>query len=460
MNIVIFTLSAGLALAAGAACAQETPQALAERGRYIATASDCVACHTGPGGKPFAGNHVIASPVGGIVATNITPSVTHGIGSYTEEQFSDAVRRGIRADGANLYPAMPYTAFSKITDEDMQALYAYFMTAVEPVDEAGAETALPFPFGIRASMIGWNLLFRDTATFEPDPSKSEEWNRGAYLAEGPGHCSACHTPRGLLMQEDGSRFLAGAQVGPWHAPNITSDPEAGIGSWSKDEIIAYLGTGRAEGKAQAGGSMAEAVEHSFSKLTPEDLGAIATYLADVPAVSGPARFGQGRPGNMAASFRGLDGMPGGLARGAQIYSANCASCHGFDGQGTADQYYPSLYGNSATGGPEAANFIAAVLNGVDRETAEGHVFMPPFGTQPNAFNSLSDDEIAALAAYVSASYGDGSFAVTPDDVAEIRAGGPASGLLLWVRWLMGAAGLAVLILAGVAGLAKRRRMAA
>ncbi len=441
------TLAAALTLVAGAASATDFSDDLVEQGRYIATASDCVACHTSAEDKPFAGNHSIASPVGTIMATNITPSVEHGIGSYTEQEFSDAVRRGVRADGANLYPAMPYTAYAKITDADMHALYAYFMQGVAPVDEPSAETTLPFPFNIRASMIGWNLLFRDTSVHEDVPEKSAEWNRGAYLVEGPAHCSTCHTPRGVLMEEDGSQHLAGAQIGAWYAPNITSDPEAGIGAWSQDEIVAYLATGRAVGKAQAGGSMAEAVSHSFSKLTDEDLGAMATYLSDVPAVAGESRFDQGEAGNMTMAFRGLDAEPEGLAEGAQIYSANCASCHGFNGQGTKDQYYPSLYHNSATAGASTTNFIAAVLNGVDRETSGGHVFMPPFGDQVNAFNALSDDEIASLANYVFAQYGDGEQEVSAAEVAQVRAGGPTSDLLTQVRIaLLAAAALATLLI--------------
>ncbi|MDH2328198.1 cytochrome c [Cereibacter sp. SYSU M97828] len=456
------TTLAFFALSASMAAAQTFPDDLVERGRYVATASDCVACHTGPEDKPFGGNHRIASPVGDIWATNITPSTTHGIGNYTEQQFSDAVRRGIRADGANLYPAMPYTAFARITDEDMHALYAYFMQGVEPIDEPSQQTALAFPFGLRFSMMGWNLLFADSATHQDDPAKSAEWNRGAYLAEGPGHCSTCHTPRGMLMQEDGGQYLAGAQVGPWFAPNITSDKAGGIGSWRKDEIVAYLATGRAEGKSQAGGSMAEAVSHSFSKLTADDLGAIATYIMDVPAIAGPARFDLGTAGNRTAEFRGIaDPDLTDLGAGAQIYSANCAACHGYDGQGTKDQYYPSLFNNSDTAGKGANNFVAAVLNGVNRKTDQGHVFMPPFGTQTNAFNSLDDGEVAALTNYAMNQFGDGVTTVSAEDVATIRAGGPTSNMVKVVQTLIavGAALVAVVLIATVIVLRRRKRAA-
>lgn len=455
------TTLAFFALSAGMAAAQTFPDELVERGRYVATASDCVACHTGSGDKPFAGNHRIASPVGDIWATNITPSITHGIGNYTEQQFADAVRRGIRADGANLYPAMPYTAFAKITDGDMHALYAYFMQGVEPIDEPSQQTVLEFPFNLRFSMKGWNLMFAAGAAHQDDPAQSAEWNRGAYLAEGPGHCSTCHTPRGMLMQEDGGQYLAGAQVGPWYAPNITSDKGAGIGSWQKDEIVAYLATGRAEGKSQAGGSMAEAVSHSFSKMTKDDLGAIATYIMDVPAIAGAARFDQGTAGNRTAEFRGMANPDlTDLGKGAQIYSANCAACHGFNGQGTKDQYYPSLFNNSDTAGAGVNNFIAAVLNGVDRKTDDGHVFMPPFGTQPNAFNSLDDVQIAALTTYAAAQFGDGETKVSAVDVATIRAGGPTSNMVQTVQILIAVAAggaIALLIIAAILPRSRRQR---
>ncbi|MEI4487725.1 cytochrome c [Frigidibacter sp. MR17.14] len=261
------------------------------------------------------------------------------------------------------------------------------------------------------------------------------------------------------MQEEGLRHMAGAQVGPWYAPNITSDPVAGIGSWSKDEIVAYLATGRAEGKAQAGGSMAEAVSHSFAKLAPADLGAIATYIKEVPPVGGPARFGQGAPENLSAGFRGLDAPadPTSTTAGAQIYLANCASCHGYNDQGTRDQYYPSLFNNSVTAGKATGNMIAAVLNGVDRKTEAGHVFMPPFGTQPNAYTTLSDDEIAALATYVVAQYDDAGHRVTAAEVATIRAGGPRSRIVGVVRGLMAAGTVLAVIVAVALAMLQRRR---
>jgi mono/diheme cytochrome c family protein len=217
-----------LLLASAAVRAEDTANQV-KRGEYLALASDCVACHTAPGGKPFAGGLAMATPIGAVVSTNITPSKAHGIGNYSQQQFADALRRGIRADGAHLYPAMPYAAYTLMDDADIAALYAYFMHAVAAVDTSPAQTSLPFPFNIRASMAVWNLLYLDARPFTPDSGKSAQWNRGAYLVRGPAHCGDCHTPRNLLMAEKSSAELAGAQLGPWFGPNITSDANSGIG---------------------------------------------------------------------------------------------------------------------------------------------------------------------------------------------------------------------------------------
>ena len=461
---ILAALLCTLALTARADAASDADRAVIERGRYLAVASDCIACHTAPRGKPMAGGTPIASPVGTIVATNITPSKQFGIGNYTETQFADALRRGVRADGARLYPAMPYTAYSVMTDADIHALYRYFMHAVAPVDQATAETRLPFPMNIRMSMRGWNALFLNDKPLPPADGRNEQWLRGRYLAEGPAHCSTCHTPRGLLMQEKLDLQLSGAQVGPWYAPNITPHKTSGIGSWSQAELVSYLKTGRVEGKAQAAGSMAEAITHSFSHLTDDDLQAIAVYIRDRPAIGddqGPARrnrFEQGKAGNALASFRG---MPTGIAtdeevRGARIFSASCASCHGYNGQGSKDGYYPSLYQNSATAGVDANNLIATILYGVERETdSGGHVFMPPFGNQPNALNSLSNDDVAALSNYVLKYYGNAGVKVTPKEVEVIRQGGPRSSLLLAAR--IGMAAGAILVLALLVWLLARKK---
>jgi mono/diheme cytochrome c family protein len=468
-TITSFTLAAPLALGLllpGFASGEDFSKQLIEKGRYLATASDCVACHTNHhGGQPMAGGLAMSSPVGTIISTNITPSKQFGIGTYTEKQFANAVRKGVRADGANLYPAMPYTAYSALRDEDIHALYAYFMQGVQPVEEKSADTSLPFPMNIRASMIGWNMLFANGTPLGDDPEQSAEWNRGRYLAEGAAHCSTCHTPRGFLMQEKTGLNLSGSQVGSWYAPDVTSDKVLGIGSWSQDELVAYLKTGRVEGKAQAAGSMAEAISYSFQHLNEADLNAIAAYVRSVPsahlggAANASNRFEHGKPANLLASFRGgnfKDGMKGNNA-GAQIFSANCASCHGYDGQGTVDGYYPSLFHNSATAASNATNLIATILYGVDRETKDGHVFMPPFGDQPNAVTALDNVDVASLASYIFKEYGNGAVKVTAHDVDVIRGGGPRSNLVILARTGAAAGTFIVAITFGFAFWRVRRR---
>ncbi|MCS4279252.1 c-type cytochrome [Stenotrophomonas rhizophila] len=396
-----------------------------ERGRYLSVAADCVACHTSPKqGKPYAGGYAIASPLGEIWASNITPSTSHGIGNYTEADFAKAVREGVRKDGAHLYPAMPYTSYAKLTDEDIHALYVYFMQAVAPVDEEARTTELPFPFSVRSSMAVWNLLFLDKTPFKPDPAQSAQWNRGAYLVEGLAHCSSCHSPRGLMMQEVGGKAFAGGSLGDWYAPNITSHPISGIGGWTDDELAQYLKTGRVEGKGQAGGGMAEAVSNSLSKLRDDDISAIVTYLRTVPAVADKdatrAAFAWGdaatAPGEPA--IRGTDAP---IASGAVLYSGLCASCHGSRGEGSNDGYYPSLVHNSTVGMVRPQNLVATIIGGIDREVDGKHVVMPHF-SEGSYVQALSDADIAAVASYVRTTFGPGD-QVTAAQVALIRDGG-------------------------------------
>jgi mono/diheme cytochrome c family protein len=422
---------------------------LIKLGEYLAEAADCGACHTVPGGKPFAGGLAINSPVGTIYSTNITASLGYGIGRYSEEQFAQALRRGIRSDGANLYPAMPYTSYSIFTDADVQALYSYFMHQVVAVDEAGPRTDLPFPMNIRASMMGWNLLFLNTKPLQPDPGQSESWNRGRYLVQGAAHCSACHTPRGFLMQEKAEEEFAGGQVGPWYAPNITSDVNSGIGSWSQDELVQYLRTGDARGKAQAAGSMGEAVEHSFQYLSDADLTAVATYVRTVRGIHVPAdqssRFTFGRASSELGLLRGKNGIRAddGDPTGAELFQANCASCHSPLGQGSKDGYYPSLFSNSTLGSKNPNNLIATILNGVNRTSSKGQAYMPGFAGGPNDLAALTDREIVLLASYLLEHYGRPGIVVTPDQVAEVRRGGPSSPLITLAR--VGIAAMIVLV---------------
>lgn len=450
-HVLFHPFAASLLMAvAPPAFAQDADQIA--RGEYIATASDCVACHTAPGGAAMAGGLPLATPIGSVMATNITPSKENGIGNYTLEQFDAAVRRGVRADGAHLYPAMPYTAYAQLTDEDVADLYAYFMEGVAPVETRPPATKLPFPFNIRLSMAAWNLLFLDTEPFAPDPAQSEEWNRGAYLVRGATHCSTCHTPRNLFMAESTSRELAGAGITPWHAPNITSDANSGVGGWSVEELVAYLRDGRTD-KSQAAGPMAEAIDHSLRHLTDADLKAIAVYVKSVPAVRDAADtqpvFAWGAPSDDLVSIRGTawpddrDQMTG-----PQLYDAYCATCHQAQGQGSFEGGLPSLVHNTALGRENTDNLVMVMLGGLRRHP---DVLMPGFA------HELSDRQIATLGNYLTASFGNPAAKVTAGQVATLRAGGATSDWLILAARIGLAAGVAVVILLIALALRRLRR---
>jgi mono/diheme cytochrome c family protein len=425
------------------------------RGKYIATASDCVACHTVPGGAAMAGGLAIATPIGAIIATNITPSRENGIGAYTLEQFDAALRKGVRADGKHLYPAMPYTSYALLSDDDVASLYAYFMNGVAPVETHPAETKLPFPFNIRLSMAAWNLLFLDADSYKPDPEHDAEWNRGAYLARGPAHCGSCHTPRNLFMAEKISSEMAGGDVGPWHAPNITSDANSGIGGWSVDELVAYMREGHAAGKSQAAGPMAEAVDNSLRFLTEDDLKAIAVYLKSIPPVHDPADtqpvFAWGKPSDDLASIRGAtwpsdrDEMTG-----PQLYDAYCATCHQAQGQGSFEGGLPSLVHNTALGRENSNNVVMVILEGLSRHP---DILMPGFAKE------LSDTQVATLGNYLFGLYGNPAAKVTAGQVATLRSGGATSAWLIWAARIGVAVGLLIVAIL-LFLIARTRRQAA
>lgn len=453
---VLLCLTALVAMA-GASFADDASD-LVSRGRYLATAADCAACHTAPkGGTPFAGGYGIDTPLGKIFSTNITPSKEDGIGTYSEEDFARAVREGVGKDGRHLYPAMPYTAYAKITDDDMKALYAYFMQGVKPDDHKPQKTELPFPFSVRSSMAVWNLLFLDKDRFKPNPDKSDEWNRGAYLAEALEHCSTCHTPRNMLMAEDASKALSGGSVGPWYAPDITPST-SGIGGWSDADLTQYLKSGMVAGKAQAAGPMAEAIENSLQYLPDEDIKAIVTYLRDGSAtVSAGSKPHEsfGAPSTIVeASLRGLPGQAPN-ENGFHVFSGSCAACHQPQGQG--NDHYPSLFHNTATGGDRPDNLVATILFGLHRTVGETVAFMPAFGADASYTDRLSDQDIADVSNYVLTNYGNPAVRVTPADVVRIRDGGEKP-LIVKLAPIAGPAAIVVaLIFIAVIGLLLFRR---
>lgn len=431
--------------------ADQAASALIAKGEQVAIASDCQACHTAPGStKPFAGGYAISSPMGAIYATNITPSA-QGIGNYSEADFARAVREGVRPDGAHLYPAMPYTSYHLMTDEDVHALYAYFMHKVQPVDQVNTETKLPFPFNLRFSMKFWNAAFGSTETFKPDTSKSAEWNRGSYLVNGLAHCDTCHTPRNFMMSEKSSQPLAGAPLGSWYAPNITSDPISGIGGWSDAELVQYLKTGRAEGKNQAAGGMAEAVEHSLQYLPDSDLHAIATYLKQTTPIRTPgeteATYSYGKPVNVEDQIRGdaPNNAFNALNSGAKLFSGNCASCHQPDGAGSQNQAYPSLFHNTATGMIHPDNLVSAILFGVRRTTKDHDVLMPGFSS-PSYVDKLTDQQVADISNYVLQNYGNPKVKVEAGDVAWIRKGGRLPFLAAMQPYMVPATAVGIIVI--------------
>ncbi|KHJ70127.1 alcohol dehydrogenase [Pantoea rodasii] len=373
-----------------------------ERGRYVAIASDCTACHTMPESKfPLAGGYKISTPFGGIYASNITPDTETGIGSWTERDFFRAVRHGKGKEGEHLYPAMPYNAYVKLTDQDMHDLWMY-MRSVKPIHYQVPETNLGFPYNIRLAMMGWNLLFFKNAGFQVDNSQSAQWNRGAYLVEGPEHCAACHTAKNLIGG-DSSDYLQGGNLGEWHAPDITPNPHTGIGSWSEQQVVDYLKLG-SNHVAVASGPMAEAVTNSTQHLTEDDLKAIAVYLKQVPAST-----------TSLPQPLSLDNAQ--MKMGENVYSANCTACHNSDGKGIPN-LAASLAGNPGLLADDASSIITTVLQGGRGAVTAGN---PTSGAMPSFAWKLSDEQVAAAATYLRNSWGNAAKPVSVEEVAKARA---------------------------------------
>src|SRR6478609_8459308 len=381
---------------------------LIERGAYLARAADCSACHTAPGGKEYAGGLGFKLPFGTLYSTNITPDKETGIGNYSDQDFLNAVHRGIRRDGARLYPAMPFTSYTYMTDADALAIKAYLFS-LPPVRAAIPANTLTFPFNQRWAMSFWSALFNPDTRFEPDASKSPEWNRGAYLAEALAHCGECHTPRNLGFALDNRKKFGGAITAGWRAFNISSDKATGLGNWRDEDLISYLSLGHAPGHGSASGPMGEAVDRSFSQFAPEDIRAVVAYLRNVPPVASPDLPATTAP---AAPASHKDGVTAD-ARGKKVFAGACASCHGWSGESPVSSM-ATLTGTWAVNDPAATNVAQIVLSGTKRHTPDGALSMPAFG------NAYSDDEIAAVANYVTARFGTKGSKLTAQDVAELR----------------------------------------
>lgn len=386
-----------------------------KRGAYVAILSDCVACHTAEKGIPMAGGLPMGLPFGHIFTPNITPDKETGIGNYSLAQFDNAVRRGVAADGRRLYPAMPYPSYAKLTDDDIKAMYDYFMNELKPVKQARRPSDFDWPLTIRWPLEYWNLAFYRSGTYQPDPNKDAMWNRGAYLVQGAGHCGACHTPRGIAIQERGldqssKHFVAGAPLDGWFAPSLRNDHNVGLGRWSEAEVVEYLKTGRNR-HGVVFGSMTDAFNNSTQYMTDDDLTAIAHYLKSMPG--NPER--DGKPWTYVASTAtAASDSP--AKPGEQVYLARCAFCHGRDGRGR-DIWISPLAGASSLLAKENASAINITLNGSPRVAAGGEADtyrMPPLRTV------LNDQEIADVLSYVRSTWGNNAGAVTVDEVKSLR----------------------------------------
>jgi len=380
---------------------------IVKRGEYLAKAADCMVCHTAPGGAEYAGGLAFPLPFGTLYSTNITADKNTGIGNYTDEDFLNAVQRGVRKDGARLYPAMPYTSYTLITDDDLLAIKAYLFS-LPAVQKPNQPATLLFPFNQRWSMIFWSMAFNPDTRFAPNTAQSPDWNRGAYIAEALAHCGECHTPRNLAFALNNWRKFGGAVAAGWRAYDITSDKGTGIGEWSDDEVFAYLAKGHATGRGTASGPMGEAVDHSFSQMDTADIRALVTYLRSIPAVvsSEPSTIAPPAPASPKEGKGTADAL------GRKVFAQACASCHSWTGVSPLSDV-ATISGSRAVNDPTATNVAQIIISGTRRFTP-GAMSMPPFG------GTYTDTEIAAVANYVTGRFGAAPSKLTAKDVAELR----------------------------------------
>lgn len=377
-----------------AAMTPEAKAAQIEHGRYLAVAGDCVACHTRPGGEPFAGGLALVTPFGKVYSPNITPDKETGIGDWSATDFYRALHLGKNPDKTNLYPAFSYPYYTKVSAADAEAMAAYMMS-LTPVKYTPPKNEMTFPFNIRFLVKGWNLLHFRPGHFEADATKSAEWNRGAYLVEGLGHCGACHTPKNVLFGDKSKQALQGGVVEHWFASDITNNEISGIGKWSEDEIAQFLKTG-SNVHAIAYGTMVDVITHSTSQMTDADLQAIAVYLKSVPGGPKPAPAPKPPATVMAA--------------GQAVYAKECGDCHLEDGTGIPELYTP-LAGNHNLNVADPTSTIRILLNG--QENAFSGEGMPDYA-------KLSDKDLAAVATYIRNSFGNNAPEVTQGEVAKLR----------------------------------------
>jgi mono/diheme cytochrome c family protein len=393
---------ADMIASSSAAAFAPTPANIA-RGAYLAKAGDCMACHTARGGAPYAGGRAIETPFGRLLAPNITSDRETGIGAWSADDFWNALHNGIARDGRLLYPAFPYTSYTKVTRDDADALYAY-MQSVPPQKTPRAPHQLRFPYNQQVMLAGWRLLYFKPQVYAGNSKQNAQWNRGAYLVEGLGHCVACHSSRNPLGASEGS--LSGGYLPTlgWYAPSLTSDAEAGLGGWDVPHIVDLLKTGVSP-RATVFGPMAEVVQKSLQHLNLDDVTAMAVYLKALPSTPAP-------PVTMPDGPR-VDQM---MEQGKKLYGTHCLDCHGADGKGLPP-HYPPLAGNRALTMAEAANPIRIVLNGGFAPSTAGNP--RPYGMPPFS-HALNDQEVAAVVSYLRASWGNQAPPISAFEVNKYR----------------------------------------
>jgi len=379
------------------------------RGRYLTDAADCQACHTREGGVPFAGGRAFKTRFGTLYSSNVTPDRETGIGAWSAGDFLRAVHKGVRPDGAHLYPAFPYAAYTYLTDDDVQAIWAY-LRSLPAVRNAIPANDLAFPFNQRWLMAIWSRLFNPDHRFAPNVRRSPGWNRGAYLAEGLAHCGDCHTPRNALQALDNRRKFSGALTAGWRAYNITSHPLSGVGAWSDEGLAQYLTTGHAATHGTASGPMGEAVDLSLSKLMPTDIRALVMYVRSIPPIASPNFPALRTELAGATPWSGAEVNPDSLGR--QVFAGACAGCHDWTGSSPLMDR-ATLIGSRAINDPSAVNVVQIILNG-SPAGGSSTTGMPAFGAE------YSDAEIAAVANYITARFGAKTSAVTARTVAHLR----------------------------------------
>lgn len=378
--------------------AADVPATQLQQGEYLARAGDCVSCHTTQGGAPYAGGLRMDTPFGYLLSPNLTPDPQTGIGKWTSDEFYRALHDGVNQHGQDMFPVMPFDFYTKVTRADSDAMYAYLRT-IPAVRNIVDINHLDFPFNQRLSMIGWRELFFTEGEFKADITHTPSWNRGAYLVEGLGHCSACHSPRNVMGGIEQKKAFTGATIDGWFALNLSSNLHTGLGSWTAQDIATYLKTGANQGKTTTLGPMAEVVQNSTSYLSDDDLLAMGEYLKSIPPNS-TLRTAKAAP---SASRQ----------RGAALYLDHCSSCHQSLGHGIAG-VFPPLAGNGVILSPNPANIFKVVLEGIPAQNK--YIPMPPFAGQ------LNDQQIADLANYVRTSWGNNATPnATAPMVAKLRA---------------------------------------